>query len=123
LFFASGTNNPASGDLLQLIRQASREHSAPESVAERAERSSSVDQTEIFEKVIKILTPYVKNQEALEGVTLATHILDDLKVNSARLVDVVLEFEDAFDIEIDDDDVDKVETVGNAVELIEAKIG
>ncbi|MFB3117140.1 MAG: phosphopantetheine-binding protein [Myxococcota bacterium] len=44
-------------------------------------------------------------------------------MNSARLVDVVLEFEDAFDIEIDDDDVDKVETVGNAVELIEAKIG
>jgi acyl carrier protein len=86
-------------------------------------RSPSVDQTEIFEKVVKILTPYVKNQQALEGISLATHILDDLKVNSARLVDVVLEFEDAFDIEIDDDDVDKVETVGNAVELIEAKIG
>jgi acyl carrier protein len=82
-----------------------------------------VDQTEIFNQVIKILTPYVKNQEALARASLATHILDDLKVNSARLVDVVLEFEDAFNIEIDDDDVDKVETVGNAVELIEAKIG
>ena len=100
----------------------SRENSAPESVAKRKERSPSVDQTEIFDRVVKILTPYVKNQEALEGASLATHILDDLKVNSARLVDVVLEFEDVFDIEIDDDDVDKVETVGNAVELIEAKI-
>ncbi len=80
-------------------------------------------QTEIFERVVKILTPYVKNQEALDSVQLTTHILDDLKVNSARLVDVVLEFEDAFNIEIDDDDVDKVETVGNAVELIESKIG
>ncbi len=82
-----------------------------------------MNQTEVFDRVVKILTPYVKNQKALEGASLATHILDDLKVNSARLVDVVLEFEDAFDIEIDDDDVDKVETVGNAVELIEAKIG
>ncbi len=82
-----------------------------------------MDQTEVFGRVVKSLTPYVKNQEALEGATLATHILDDLKVNSARLVDVVLEFEDVFNIEIDDDDVDKVETVGNAVELIEAKIG
>jgi len=82
-----------------------------------------VDQTEVFDRVVKILTPYVKNQDALKGASLATHILDDLKVNSARLVDVVLEFEDAFDIEIDDDDVDKVETVGNAVALIEAKIG
>ena len=82
-----------------------------------------MNQTEVFDRVVKILAPYVKNQEALEGASLATHILDDLKVNSARLVDVVLEFEDAFDIEIDDDDVDKVETVGSAVELIEAKIG
>ena len=82
-----------------------------------------MDQTEIFEKVVKILTPYVKNQKALEGVTLSTHILDDLKVNSARLVDVVLEFEDAFDIEIADEDVDSVETIGNAVELIESKLG
>jgi len=82
-----------------------------------------VDKTEIFDRVVEILTPYVKNQEALDGASPNTHILDDLKVNSARLVDVVLEFEDAFDIEIDDDDVDKVETVGNAVELIQAKIG
>jgi acyl carrier protein len=100
-----------------------REHSAPEGVAKREERSSSVDQNEIFEQVVKILTPYVKSQEALESASLDTHILDDLKVNSARLVDVVLEFEDVFNIEIDDDDVDTVETVGNAVQLIQAKIG
>ena len=82
-----------------------------------------MSQEEIFEKVVKILTPYVKNQEALDAVSLATHILDELKVNSARLVDVVLEFEDAFDIEIADEDVDTVETVGNAVELIASKLG
>jgi len=80
-------------------------------------------QNEIFEQVVKILTPYVKNQEALDGVDMSTHILDQLKVNSARLVDVVLEFEDAFDIEIADEDVDSVETVGNAVELIASKLG
>jgi acyl carrier protein len=81
-----------------------------------------MEQKEIFEKVVKILTPYVKNQEALENVSLETHILDDLKVNSARLVDVVLEFEDAFDVEIADEDVDSVETVGNAVGLIQTKL-
>jgi len=82
-----------------------------------------VEKTEIFERVVKILTPYVKNQEALTSVKTATHILDDPKVNSAGLVDVVLEFEDVFEIEIDDDDVDTVETVGNAVGLIESKLG
>jgi acyl carrier protein len=79
--------------------------------------------SEIFDRVVKILTPYVKNQDALTSVSEKTHILDELKVNSARLVDVVLEFEDAFDIEIADEDVDSVETVGNAVELIESKLG
>ena len=82
-----------------------------------------MDSQEVFERVVKILTPYVKDQEALAGVTLETHILDELKVNSARLVDVVLEFEDAFDIEIADEDVDRVETVGNSVELIVSKLG
>ena len=81
-----------------------------------------MEQKEVFEQVVKILTPYVKNQDALEGVALETHILDDLKVNSARLVDVVLEFEDAFDVEIADEDVDRVETVGNAVDLIVSKL-
>ena len=82
-----------------------------------------MDSQEVFERVVKILTPYVKDQEALAGVTLETHILDELKVNSARLVDVVLEFEDVFDIEIADEDVDSVETVGNAVDLIVSKLG
>jgi acyl carrier protein len=81
-----------------------------------------MESSEVFEKVVKILTPYVKSQDALDNVSRETHILDDLKVNSARLVDVVLEFEDTFDIEIADDDVDNVETVGNAIELIESKI-
>jgi acyl carrier protein len=82
-----------------------------------------MNQEEVFAQVVKILTPYVKNQEALDSVAPGTHILDELKVNSARLVDVVLEFEDAFDIEIADEDVDTVETVGNAVELIQSKLG
>ena len=82
-----------------------------------------MNRQEVFEQVVKILTPYVKNQDALANVSDGTQILDELKVNSARLVDVVLEFEDAFDIEIADEDVDSVETVGNAVELILSKKG
>ena len=54
---------------------------------------------------------------------MASSILDDLKVNSARLVDVVIAFEDDFDIEIADDDVDTVNTVGDAVTLITGKLG
>ncbi len=76
-----------------------------------------------MEGVVKILTPWVKNQDALANVSMETNILDDLKVNSARLVDVVIAFEDEFDIEIADEDVDSVNTVGDAVNLIVSKLG
>ncbi len=80
-------------------------------------------EAEVFESVVKILTPFVKNQDALASVKQETHILDDLKVNSSRLVDVVLQFEDTFDIEVEDDDIDSVETVGDCVKLILQKVG
>ncbi len=80
-----------------------------------------MDKSEAFEKVVKILTPHVKSQEALTSVRTETHILDDLKVNSARLVDVVLAFEDEFDIEIPDEDVDSVNTIGDCVKMIVEK--
>ena len=82
-----------------------------------------MEEKEIMESVVKILTPWVKNEDALASVSMDTNILDDLKVNSARLVDVVIAFEDEFDIEIEDEDVDSVNTVGDAVKLIGSKLG
>ena len=82
-----------------------------------------MEQSEIMGTVVKILTPWVKNDDALQSVSMETSILDDLKVNSARLVDVVIAFEDEFDIEIEDEDVDSVNSVGDAVQLISAKLG
>ena len=76
----------------------------------------------IFEKVVDILKPYAKDAGALASVSQETNILSGLKVNSARLVDVVLAFEDAFGIEVADDDADKVQTVGDAVGLIQGKL-
>ena len=81
-----------------------------------------MEESEVMERVVKILTPWVKDEAALGRVSTETHILDDLKVNSARLVDVVIAFEDDFDIEIADEDVDKVNTVGDAVNLISGKL-
>ena len=77
---------------------------------------------EIFAKVIEIVKPFVKNQDALTTINHDTNILEDLKVNSARLVDIILNFEDEFDIEVEDDDADAVNTVGDAVALIEEKL-
>ena len=75
-------------------------------------------QAEVFDKVVGILKPFVRAPEVLEKVGPQTSILGELKVNSARLVDVVLEMEDAFGIAITDDEADSVRSVGDAVSLV-----
>lgn len=75
-------------------------------------------QAQVFDKVISILEPFVGNSESIRNARMETTILEDLKVNSARLVDVVLEIEDMFEIEVSDEDADNVRTVGDAVQLI-----
>jgi acyl carrier protein len=81
-----------------------------------------MSESEVMEKVVGILKPYVKNEAALTDVTPETNILDDLEVNSARLVDVILAFEDTFGIQVADEDADTVNTVGDAVKLICSKL-
>jgi acyl carrier protein len=80
-----------------------------------------MDEKEVFQKVVTILKPFVKNQEAFAKVGLDTSIQKDLKVNSARMVDIVLEVEERFDIQVKDEDADKVRTVGDAVRIIMAQ--
>ena len=77
-----------------------------------------MSEQEVFDKVVAIIEPFAQNEQALRNVTMDTSILEDLKVNSARLVDVVLEIEDTFDIEVSDEDADNVKTIGSAVHLI-----
>lgn len=77
-----------------------------------------MNEAQITEKVVALITPYVKNLDALKTIGKDTTILSDLGVNSARLVDIVLSFEDEFGIEVDDDSADSIATIGDAVALI-----
>ena len=58
----------------------------------------------------------------LKGVSRDSSILGDLKVNSTRFVDILIEFEDKYNLQISDDDADKIETVGDAVDLLKKLI-
>ena len=80
-----------------------------------------MDEKQIFAEMIGILRAYTKDTTLLDKATLTTHILDDLKVNSARLVDVIIKCEDVFGITIEDDEADKIRTIGDAVELVRKK--
>jgi acyl carrier protein len=77
---------------------------------------------EIIEKLKSIVTPYTQRKEGLEGFNEETDFINDLKINSANLVDVVLDVEDEFNIEIDNDSMDGMLTVGDAKDIIERKM-
>ena len=80
-----------------------------------------MENKEIIESIVKIIQPYARNTEALQNVSESSKFVDDLNINSSRLVDTVLKMEDEFDISIDDDEVDTLKTVGDAVKLIQSK--
>lgn len=77
---------------------------------------------EIQEKLHDIIKPYVQDEEAFKSIKPETNLLDDLKVNSANLVDIIIDAEDAFDIEISDDDAENMLTVQDALKVIEGLI-
>ena len=81
-----------------------------------------MNQDEVFNKIVAILSKYSKADIAADSIGMETSILDDLKINSARLVDIILDFEDEFEIEVDDDDADAVATVSDGVKLIMEKL-
>jgi len=81
-----------------------------------------MEQIEVIEKLKAIVKPYVQNQEAFESMNEQTDLLKDLKINSAHLVDIILDTEEAFDIEIDDESAERMLTVKDAVEIISGRL-
>ncbi len=81
-----------------------------------------MDEQQIFTEITGILKNYTKDVALLDKATAETHILKDLKVNSARLVDVIIRCEDVFGVTIDDDEADKIRTIGDAIALVKKKL-
>ena len=79
-------------------------------------------QEELITSLKKIVKPYIQDEEAFNNLTEDTDFINDLKINSANLVDVVLDVEDEFDIEIDNDSMEQMLSVKAAIEIIERKL-
>ena len=58
-----------------------------------------------------------------DKVTPETSFVNDLGADSLDTVELVMELEDEFEISIPDEDAEKIQTVGNAIEYIGSKVG
>jgi acyl carrier protein len=77
---------------------------------------------ELTASLKNIVKPYAQDLEAFNNLSEETDFIKDLKINSANLVDVILDIEDEFDIEIDNDSMEKMLSVKAAMEIIESKL-
>lgn len=77
---------------------------------------------DLITKLKAIVKPYIQDEEAFNNLTEATDFINDLKINSANLVDVVLDIEDEFDIRIENDDMEKMLTVKAAMDIVNEKL-
>lgn len=76
---------------------------------------------EIIYCLKKIVKPYVQNDLAFQDFNIKTDFIKDLEINSAHLVDIVLDVEDEFNIAIDNESMETMMTVEDAVGIIQKK--
>ena len=75
--------------------------------------------SDVLEKVSKIIVDRLGVDES--EVTLEASFKDDLGADSLDVVELVMELEDEFGMEISDDDAEKISTVGDAVNYIKSQ--
>ncbi len=80
----------------------------------------STEEQTIEEKVKEIIIKQVGINK--EQVTHETSFVNDLGADSLDTVELVMEFEDAFDMNIPDEDAEKIQTVGDAIKYIKEHI-
>lgn len=72
----------------------------------------------IEDKVRKIVAEQF--EVAVDKVTPTARFIDDLKADSLSVVELVLAIEEAFGLEIPDEDAEKIKTVGDAINYVKS---
>ena len=75
---------------------------------------------DILERVKNVVVDKLKVDPS--EINLEANFIDDLGADSLDVVDLVIGFEDEFDIQIPEEDSEKIKTVGDAVNYIESKL-
>ena len=73
------------------------------------------------ERIIEVLKKYTFDDKVWDNFTPEMNLKDDLKINSARIVDNVLDMEEQFDIEISDAEIERMKTVQDIYEILKSK--
>lgn len=81
-----------------------------------------MNQVQLIAAIKDIVTPYSKNAAALDNINENTDFVNDLQINSANLVDIILDVEEKFNIVIDNESMERMLNVKSAIEIIKTKL-
>lgn len=77
---------------------------------------------EIYTKLEPIIKNYLPEDVDAKEINKSSDLTRELNINSAHLVDIVLDIEDVFDIEFKNEDMEQLRSVNDAISLIQLKI-
>ena len=77
---------------------------------------------DLIAKLKTIVAPYIQDEEAFKNLSEDTDFVSDLKINSANLVDIILDIEDEFDIRLENEDMEKMLDVKSAMAIVNSKL-
>lgn len=77
---------------------------------------------EHYDKLKEIIKIYLPEDVSVDDITPESNFLSELNINSANLVDIVLDVEDAFDIRLENEDMDEMHTVNDALSIVDKKL-
>jgi acyl carrier protein len=82
-----------------------------------------MERASLFIEFKQILAEHVsaKQTKALDNLHEQTNLIDELGIESLDIVNIVIDMEDRFNIEVDNDSIKKMSTVGNCIDLIQEK--
>jgi acyl carrier protein len=80
-----------------------------------------MDEKEIEQKVIAIVAEQMGKDKG--EINRDTHFVNDLNADSLDTVELVMEFEDEFETSIPDEEAEKIQTVGQAIDFVKAQLG
>lgn len=76
----------------------------------------------IYQKLLPIVATYLPEDVSKDQINPDSDLTRELNINSAHLVDVVLDVEDAFDITFENEDMEQLRTLNDAIAIIQSKI-
>lgn len=83
-----------------------------------------MEKATVFNKLKAILSDHIPGHksEAFQRLDEQTHMANDLGIESLDIVSIVIDVEDTFNIEIDNDSIKQMSTIGNCINLIREKL-